>query len=158
MNAMNTLDQLDNLLDITLEELADRPEFITPPDGAYRMAGVDIGESVTDGVGTVSFKYRILETLELTDPGTEEAPTKTVEPGTEITFRFNLSNAYGTGDLKKAARPYVEAFGPGKLSEILGNHFAGTEVIGILGHRKGKAKVQGDPAPIFSDLVKVELI
>lgn len=86
---------IDQLLDSTLDDLADLPEFKTFPAGAYNgMVKLSV-KKMGDNTG-VEFHFTNQEVVELSDP-TAEAPAA----GATTSVGFLLNNEYGQGALKK---------------------------------------------------------
>ena len=124
-------DNLDALLDTQLDDLADLPDFIVPPAGAYAFVGTEMKADSSGDKLIVILKMKVT-TLELVDP--EEKP---VEDGTEIEHRFDLSNEFAQGLLKRTLAPFKEAFDVSSLREVK-EVWAGSEGAVVLNVRAGK--------------------
>ncbi len=85
---------IDSLLDSTLDDLADLPEFKIFPAGAYTGTIELAAKKMGDNTG-VELKFALQEVNELTDP-TQEAPAV----GATTSMGFLLNNEYGQGELK----------------------------------------------------------
>ena len=111
---------LDSLLDATLDDLADLPEFAIFHPGAHRVS-VEFSVKEINKKPAVEMKMKLLETLELADP--DQVPQA---PGTETSIAFMLENEFGQGNLKKIMAPLAEAFGTSSLRDTM-NAAKGTE-------------------------------
>lgn len=103
-----------NLLDATLDDLADLPEFVTPPPGAYALTFKGYEQKKVNDNACVIVTFTVAETQELAS-----ADSTPVEPGTEFNQMYNMSNEYGQGGLKNLCKPLGEALGVSRLSEVL---------------------------------------
>lgn len=107
---------LDNLLDSTLDDLADLPEFVTAPSGAYRVTielkGKDIAKNPA-----VELAMKVVETVELTNPEED----KPLIPGTEFSTAFMLNNEYGQGALKEVLKTLQAVAGGNSSREVMEN-------------------------------------
>ena len=94
---MSSQDQadIDTLLDATLDDLADLPEFKIFPAGAYNGTMELSVKKMGDNTG-VELKFTNVEVVELSDP-TQEAPAT----GATTSVGYMLNNEYGQGALKK---------------------------------------------------------
>lgn len=70
-NAQNEMLDIDSLLDGTLDDLADMPEFKPFPVGAHRVT-INLEQKTVGEIPSIEVKITALETVELTDP--EAAP------------------------------------------------------------------------------------
>jgi hypothetical protein len=110
--AQNQDFNLDNLLEGTLDDLADFPEFRPYPAGTHR---VNFSFEWDKKDKTILFgKMKLLETLEQTD-----AEEKPLEVGAEASVRYDLSNVYAQGNLKKILASAAAHFGAKKNSELI---------------------------------------
>lgn len=94
MSQDNSSVDIDSLLDSTLDDLADLPEFKIFPAGAYTGTIEMTAKKMGDNTG-VELKFTLVEVNELTDP-TQEAPVV----GATTSVGFLLNNEYGQGALK----------------------------------------------------------
>ena len=107
------MSELDNLLDGTLDDLEDLPEFKPFPAGAHRVLAT-FAEKEINGNPAVELSLKLQETLEQSDPQEEEA-----KPGSESSTAFMLNNEFGRGNLKKCATPFGTALGYSTIREIV---------------------------------------
>lgn len=94
MSQDNNQVDLDSLLDATLDDLADLPEFKIFPAGAYTGTIELLAKKMGDNPG-VELKFTLIETNELSDP-TQEVPAN----GATTSVGFLLNNEFGQGELK----------------------------------------------------------
>lgn len=137
---------LDSLLDMNLDDLADLPEFKVFPAGAHRCTLAWESKSVNDKP-SLECKLRLVETVEFADPS--ETP---MEAGTESSMLFQLQNEFSQGKLKEVIKPLAEHFGVGKLSEVI-EASKGVEVLAITKQRMNKDKTQ-----TYLDIVKLQVL
>lgn len=126
------MNDISNLLDANLDDLADLPEFVTPPAGAYNATILSIEEKKIGENPAVEFKFKLMETMELAN--TTDTP---VANGTECGVAFMLNNDFGVGNLKAALKPLGEHFGSQNIREIMAAA-KGASVLLTTTVRKGK--------------------
>ena len=112
-DAPSALDSLDNLLDATLDDLEDLPEFTPFKPGAHRVTATFEEKEINDKQ-SVELSFVLMETLELADPQLEKDA-----PGHTSSIAFMLDNEYGRGNLKKCALPFGEALGLSTIRQIV---------------------------------------
>ena len=127
---------LDQLLDTSISDLADLPEFKQPPAGAHRcyfnLAAKEIG-----GEPALVMNFKVIETLELEDPEKD----KPLEAGDEFDISSVMTNEFGQGLVKSVAAKACEAQGVDPETVTLGQSFEpfiGGEVIAFTGLRLDK--------------------
>ncbi len=143
---------LDALLDGTLDDLADMPEFKPFPVGAHHILGtiVDKATNKKDWVGghpAFELKMKIVETLEMANP--EEPPAKA---GDETNVLYMMDNDMGQGAFKKLLQAVSAKFGaqsPRALIEQVKN----LDMNVITKQRANKDKTQ-----MYTDIVEVMVI
>lgn len=103
---------IDSLLDATLDDLADVPEFKPYPIGAHRaVIKWDYTKKVNEKV-CVELSIQGIETVELTNP--EDTP---ITPGMTTSMLFNFTKKDGTkneiaeGQWKELLKPLAAHFG-----------------------------------------------
>jgi hypothetical protein len=100
-----------NLLDSSVDDLADLEKFTPIPAGSHRLRlEWSFPEHDTDVV--VQLKLTVVETLEMANSA-EETP----EPGKTGNIRFALQKKDGTPLLDKNGKP--NTFGQGQLKEVI---------------------------------------
>lgn len=136
---------LDSLLDGTLDDLADIPEFRPFNPGAYRLNFAFEQDKKTKHVYFA--KLKVLEVLEQANP--EDVP---MEIGAETSVRYDLSNEYGQGAFKKILAVAAAHFGAKKNSELI-EDMKNVEVVAITKHNVNKKNNQ-----IYTDIVEVQMV
>ena len=109
----NALDSMSDLLDATLDDLEDLPEFKPFNPGAHKCSAT-FAEKEINGKQVVELSLKLIETLELSDPQQEAD-----KPGAESSTIFMLDNEYGRGNLKKCATPFGVALGFSTIRQIV---------------------------------------
>lgn len=131
----NTDMNLDDLLDISLDDIADLPEFKVFPAGAHRCT-MALEKKEINKHPAWELKLVAIETVELADPA--EVP---LEQGTESSVAFMMDNEFGAGNLKRVITPIAQHFGVSKLGE-LAEASKGAEVLAVTKTRQNKEKSQ----------------
>jgi hypothetical protein len=143
---------LDNILDATLDDLADMPSISLFPNGAHK---VTLETKIDPVKVSVMLTLTYVEPLELADP-TQTAPEK----GDKNSIFFNLKkkdgtpNTYAQGALKEIVKVLQPTFGGSTTTEILTNS-NGAEVAVVTKIRLGKGEYEGKDN---IDIVKVQII
>lgn len=133
---MNTQTNLDDILDGTLDDLADAPEFKNFPNGAH-VVTIKFERKEINGKKAVQANMVGISTEELSDPKADVPITK----GDEASVLFMLDNEYGQGDLKKTLAPFAEVHGNMKLGELM-EAANGSEVLVVTTQRANKDKTK----------------
>ena len=114
-----TQSSLDNILDATLDDLADMPSIQLFPNGAHK---VRLESKVNKEKVSVQLTLHYIEPQELADP-TSIAPAA----GDKNTVFYNLkkkdgtANEYAQGALKELIKVLQGTFGGSSTSEVLEN-------------------------------------
>ena len=137
---------LDSLLDISLDDLADLPEFKVFPAGAHRCS-MSLESKDINGHPSVELKLRLLETVELAS-ATDVAP----EAGTESSVAYMLDNEFGQGKFKEILKPLGAHFGLNKFGEIQ-EAAKDCEVLVVTKTRQNKDKTQ-----TYLDVVNLQVL
>lgn len=143
---MTDLDSMEDLLDATLDDLEDLPEFKPFNPGAHK-ALASFSEKEINGVDSVELELTLIETLELSDP--QDTPD---EPGTTCSTMFMLNNKFGRGNLKKCALPFGAALGFGTIREIV-DGVQGVECVVLTSVRKDK----NDPDRLYLNVREIQV-
>jgi len=131
---------LDNILDATLDDLADMPSIQLFPNGAHK---VKLEFKINAEKASVQTTLHYIEPLELADP-TQTAPAA----GDKNTVFFNLkkkdgsANTYAQGALKELLKPLAAQFGGSTTTEILENS-KDAEVMVVTKIQVGKGDYEG---------------
>ncbi len=107
-------DDIDELLDATLDDLEDLPEFKPFSAGAH-TATLSLTRKKIGDHPAIEANFILIETLELAD-STEEAPSKA---GDLASAAYFLDNEFGRGKFKELCKPLAAHLGVTKLSEIV---------------------------------------
>ena len=131
---------LDQLLDTSISDLADLPEFKQPPAGAHRCY-FNLSAKEVGGEPALVMNFKVIETLEL-----EVDTDKPLEAGDEFDITSTMTNEFGQGLVKSVAAKACAAQGVDPETVTLGQSFEpfiGGEVIAFTGlrvDRKDKSK------------------
>ena len=137
---------IDSLLDVSLDDIADLPEFMVFPAGAHRCT-IAFEKKMIGTHPAVELKLTALETVELTDPS--ETP---LEAGTESSVAYMLDNEFGQGNMKKVMKPLAEHFGITQVSQLM-EAAKGTECLVVTKKRQNK-----DKTATYLDVVSIQVI
>ena len=145
------MSNLDNILDSTLDDLADAPSIQLFPNGAHK---VTVEFKIDDTKATVQLHMTYVEVLELADP-TAHAPS----PGDKNVVFYNLkkkdgtANEYAQGALK-AILTSLKSLGGSTSKEVM-EAAKGAELAVVTKIRLGKGEYEGRDS---LDVVKAETI
>lgn len=144
----NTLNEntLDDLLDMSLDDLADLPEFKLLPVGAH-VCTMELASKVVNDKPSIELKLKLIETKELANPAEEPC-----EVGTESSQLFDMTNEFGQGKFKNLAKPLAIHFGVTKTSELI-EQSKGAEVLVVVKHRQNKEKTA-----TYMDVINLQVI
>ena len=151
-------DNLDLLLDSTLDDLEDLPSFQPFPVGAHKVLA-SFGMKDINGKSAVTLDFTLIETLELADASiTPELEDGTPNPnfpkaGDTSNAMFILDNEYGRGNLKKCALPFGAALELSSVREII-EGVKEVECILLSGLRKDK----NDPDKFYLDVKEIQVV
>ena len=136
---------LDSLLDGTLDDLADLPEFRPFVPGTYR---VNFNFKVDDKDKAIYYaQLKVIEVLEQVDPN-----EKPMEIGAETGVRYDLKNEYGEAGLKKVLFVAADKFGkksPRNLIEDMKN----VECLVVT-----KQNVNKKNGQVYTDIVELQIV
>lgn len=158
MNAPDRIisSDIDNLLDATLDDLADMPEFKPFPAGAHRCT---IKWDYTKAVGNqkgVEIKLTALETIELTNA--DETPVKAGDTSNML-FMFKKkdgsANEIAQGKWKELLAPLQAHFGTATNRETM-DASQGAEVIAITKIRTDKSDT--NDVKHYTDIVSLAVV
>lgn len=116
---MSDAQNFDQLLDINIMDLADKPEFPSLPTGSYMFTFRSAETKSVSGIPFVELVFTFDSAVEV--PGGEEV---TLEAGSEIKFGFGLTDKDGQakefaqGNLKDCLRPFAETFGAITIRDV----------------------------------------
>lgn len=143
---------LDNLLDSTLDDLADTPSIQIFPAGAHKAT---VAFKVDDKKSAVQVSFTYIEPLELSDP-TATAPAAGDKNGLYLGLKKKdgTANEFSQGTLKMIAQALASSFPGSSTREIL-EKAEGAEVAIVTKIRYGKGEYEGKDN---LDLVKIEVL
>ena len=125
------MSDLDNLLDMTLDDIDDLPEFKSFPAGAYNLDVTLESKKVGDHP-CVEMSLKLLEVVQLVSP-TDTPPKE----GDTSSILFMLDNKFGLGKLKAAVTPIAVALGVSSIREAA-EQCKGMNCIAVLTVRQDK--------------------
>ena len=127
-----------DLLDISVDELADLEAFSPIPAGTYRLA-ISWEKKAINDKPAVTLKLKVLEVFELASHSeTPPDAGKTSDVAFILSKDDGTPNTIGQGQLKEVIKVLQETFGGSTASEIM-EATEGAEVIGTLKVRASKA-------------------
>lgn len=104
----------DSILDSSIDDLADLPEFGMYPSGAHKVI-IKWEQKEVNKHPSMEMKMTMVETVELANPATDQP----VAPGLESSALFMLDNEFGQGVFKRIMKSIAEACGTSKISETI---------------------------------------
>ena len=107
------MSDIDSLLDSTLDDIADLPEFKVFPAGAYKVAATFTQKKIGDN-DAIELSLKLLEVVELADP--QDTPPVA---GDVSSTAFMLNNEFGLGNFKKCAVPFGSALALSSMRDII---------------------------------------
>lgn len=105
---------LDSILDSSIDDLADLPEFGIYPSGVHRVI-INWESKEVNKHPSMEMKMKLVETVELANPA-EDQP---VTAGQESSSLFMLDNEFGQGAFKQIMKTLAAACGTNKISETV---------------------------------------
>lgn len=141
-------DNINDILDATLDDLEDLPEFKPFPAGAHRVLVTTTIKEI-NGKQAVELSMKHLETLELAEP-TKDTPPK---EGDESSVAFMLDNEFGRGKLKNALRPLTAALGTSTNRETI-EAAKDVECLVVTSVRKDKQ----DPTRLYANINELQVV
>lgn len=140
---------IDSLLDSTLDDLEDLPEFAPFPPGAHRVkVSLDLKE--VNKKTAVELKAVMINTEEYVD----ETTSKQTKEGDTASILFMLDNEYGQGSFKKIVTPIRDAIAPGKTNREVIEACKDVECLIITGLRKDKT----DPDKTYLQIKELAVV
>ena len=126
---------LDSMLDVSLDDIADLPEFLVFPAGGHRVT-INFEAKKINEHPAVEVTLKLLETLELSDPS--ETPP---EVGAESSVAYMMDNEFGQGNFKKLLAPLCAHHGINNVAQVVAAS-QGMEVLVVTKKRQNKEKTQ----------------
>lgn len=147
-STINSSTSLDSLLDATLDDLADLPEFTVLPAGVHKCT-IDFETKEVNKHPSIELKIKLVETLELADPASTDAP---LVPGTESSVLFMMDNGFGQGKFKEVIKPLLAHFGSTKVRDAV-EQAKGMEVVLVT-----KQRINRDTKIVYMDIVSLHVL
>jgi hypothetical protein len=140
---------IEDLMDSSIDDLADMPAFIVPPVGHYKLT-VSLERKVVNEKPCIEGKFAVLETLELKNPS--EAPC---DVGTKFSTLYQMDNEFGQGNFKAFISPIVAGLGLQgmKLAEVI-TKVQNVTIAATIKQRKDKK----DPDRVYADVQNPEVV
>ena len=137
---------LDNLLDATLDDLEDLPEFKPFPVGTHRVT-ITLTKKEINKHPAFELKMKAIETIELAN--SEDQP---LSEGATDSVSYMLDNEWGRGAFKKIMTPLGQHFGISRISEVI-EAAQGAEVVVVTKQRPNKEKTKS-----YTDIVELMVV
>jgi hypothetical protein len=144
--AQNQDFDINSLLDGTLNDLKDLPEFRPLPVGSYRAMFSIVPDAKVKHIFFA--KLKVIETMELA-----EATETPVEAGAEAQVRYDLSNEFGQGAFKKILAALAEHFGAKNNRALLEEVRNPVEVMVVT-----KQNLNKKNGAVYTDIVELAVI
>lgn len=159
MNQAAEMMDIDSLLDGTLDDLADMPEFKPFPIGAHRVT-INMEQKVVGDIPSIEVKITALETVELTDP--EATPCMAGDSTNVLFMLFKkddktqklVPNELGQGQFKNFMTSIAPSFPELTSNRAIMEAAQGLEVLMSTGQRKDKR----DASKVYTSIESVNPI
>ncbi len=139
---------IDDLMDMSLDDLKDLPAFEVPPVGHYKL-NLSLAFKEVNDKQCIEASFEVQETMELGDPAA--APCA---PGTKFSTLFQLANEFGQGAFKELMKPLVEGLSLAGLKvPAVVEKVQNVTIFATIKHRKDK----NDKEKFYANVVNVEL-
>jgi len=110
------MSDLDNILDLTLDDIADLPSYRPFAAGAHQVL-VTMESKEVANKPSIEAKFKLIATMELADENLAEEDKP--KEGDEANTLFFLDNEIGLGKFKAFANNFAEFAGTRNLKEIV---------------------------------------
>jgi len=120
---------IDDLMDASIDDLADMPKFELPPKGHYQFV-VSLARKTVSEKKNVEATLVVDQTLELADT-TKDQP---VEAGSKFSALFNMENEWGQASFKEFVLPIAKALGYKSVGEAI-EKCQNVKIAAVLKHR-----------------------
>jgi len=140
---------IDSLLDGTLDDIADMPEFKPFAAGAH-VCTLKVEQKTIGDTKAPAFEVTltVVETQELANPEKDEAP----KPGDSTNVLYMMNNELGQGSFKKLLAAAAESFGPKKNRELI-DDLQGAEALVVT-----KVRMNKDKTKSYTDIVSLQIV
>lgn len=139
---------IENLMDASLDDIADLPAFIAPPKGHYKLLVEKFEQKTINDKPAVSMNLTVQGTLELANKS--EAAVK---DGTKFNLLYMMDNEFGQGAFKAVAKALAKGLGLNspRVVEILA--LTNISITAAVGQRPDK----NDKEKIYSTIQNIEV-
>ena len=148
MSDKELITDVDALLDGTLDDLADMPEFKPFPVGTHKIKP-HLESKKINGFSAIEFKVTAIETIELPS-GSQDAPLAAGD-STNILYFLTHKNPktmeLGQGQFKELMKVCATAFGPDTNRNLIAKLNEMDEVVVVMGQR-----TQKDTGRVFNSI------
>jgi hypothetical protein len=103
---------IDDILDSSIDDLADLADFGVYPSGLHRVV-INWEKKTVNNKPCMEMKMKLVETVELANPATDQPSN----PGTESSVLFFLDNEFGQGALKNVMKVLAGACGTTSIKD-----------------------------------------
>lgn len=143
---------INSLLDGTLDDLADMPEFKPYPAGTHRVQAKLIDKTAPkDQVNKhpgFELRMSMIETIELA-----QGDAEVIQPKSEASVLYLLDNEMGQGQFKKILKSLAERFGAKSNRELIAEMSSWVECLVVTKQRMNKDKTQ-----TYTDVVELQVV
>ena len=146
----------DDILDQSIDDLADLPEFKIPFTGMYRLT-VTAETKEINKKPAVATHFVVVDLIELADSSIPEEERS--KPGDKFDIAYILKddegnkNEIGEGSMKKFLLPFHEHFGDKSIRNVIMTHLATPVSITAKVERRERKKEEGKFDARISDVV-----
>lgn len=137
---------MDSLLDGTLDDLADAPEFKPFPAGTHKVT-LAITQKKIGTHPAFEVEMTAVETIELSD--TSEEPLKA---GAKASVAYLMDRELGQGNFKKLLKSFAAHYGEKSNRELIAEA-QNAEVLVVTKTRQNKEKTQ-----TYTDIVELQVV
>lgn len=137
---------IDSLLDGTLDDLADVPEFKPFPAGAHKVV-LTITQKEINKHPAFEIGMKAVETLELANPSDDQP----LVPGATTSVAYMMDNELGQGNFKKILKAAAEHFGAKSNRDLIAD-LQNCECMVVTKVRQNKDKTQS-----YTDIVELQV-
>lgn len=137
---------IDSLLDGTLDDLADAPEFKPFPAGTHKV-NIQIAQKMIGKHPAFEISMTAVETLELSNPSDEP-----LKQGATTSVAYMMDIEIGQGNFKKILSSLASHYGA-KSNRLLIEEAQGAEVLVVTKVRANKDKTQS-----YTDIVELQVV
>lgn len=137
---------MDNLLDSTLDDLADAPEFKPFPAGTHKVT-VTVAQKMIGTHPAFELSMKLVETIEMADA--TETPSAA---GATTSEAFMMDNELGQGNFKKILKSLADHFGAKSNRDLIAD-VQNAECLVVTKVRTNKDKTQK-----YTSIVELQVV